>query len=174
MKHSSILLLLVSLVFFTFSCSKDEGSDENPAENAEFNATINGGIFTNYSATLGFYSAEHAVGQNTLTINVTDANNNIVRLFMNDTDGLGSGTVKQINNADSNGFVTNLIFRDQEAQVTYSSISGSITISENIENPSNSEYRLISGSFNVITSTNTGTELTVNGTFSNMEYLDNQ
>ena len=174
MKHSNILLLLVSFVIFTFSCSKDEENDEDPADNAAFNATINGGIFTNYNATLGFYSADQGIGQNNLTINVTDANNNIVRLFMNETDGLGSGTVKQINNADSNGFVTNLIFRDQEAQVTYSSISGSITISENIENPSNSEFRLISGSFNVITSTNTGTEVSVDGTFSNMVYLDNQ
>ncbi|MEW4924544.1 hypothetical protein [Algibacter sp. 2305UL17-15] len=164
-----VCMLFIALALM--GCSKDENND-NPADNAQFTAAINGGTFTDYSAKLGFYNAEKGIGENTLVISITDENNNIIRIFLNGTGGLGNGTIKKIGNVDSNNFSTNVTIRDQAAQVTYSSTSGSITITDSRANPADSGYHLISASFNVTTSTNTGTDVTMTGTLSNMEYLN--
>ncbi|MEZ4801197.1 MAG: hypothetical protein R2797_00385 [Gelidibacter sp.] len=170
MKHSNILLVAFSLFLFTFSCSKDDNKDDDQTAEPEFSASINGGTFSDYHATLGFYNATSGASANSLNITITDSNNNIINIFLNGTGGLNSGVIKEMNNVDSEGFVTNLVIRDQAAQVTYTSTSGSITISENREGPSDSGYRYISGDINVTTSTNTGTEVTITGSFTDFKY----
>ncbi|MEZ4793445.1 MAG: hypothetical protein R2783_08310 [Gelidibacter sp.] len=169
MKHFKTLCL-VFFAFVLISCGKDDDSVDNPADNAQFNATINGGTFSNYSSTLGFYIAQPGISENTLSINVTDSNNNVINMFMNSTNGLGNGTIKEIGDVDTNGFSTTVAIRDQVAQITYTSISGSITITDSRVNPADSEYRLISGSFDIVASINTGTQVTMTGTFSNLQY----
>ncbi len=165
-KTLCFLLFSVALL----SCNKDDESDSSGTDpEAAFNATINGGNFSNYISTLGFYDASSSDG--TLSISVTDSNNNVVRLFMNSTGGLNSGVVKEINNTDPNNFVTQVVIRDQTAMVTYTSISGNITILENRQSAEDSNYRLVTGNFIITASTSTGTNITMTGNFDNIKYL---
>ena len=169
MKHLKILtLLFISVVIM--SCSKSDSEEENPADNATFNVSINGSSFNNYNATLGFYVAEIGISGNSLGINVTDSNNNVINLFLNASGGLASGTTKQIGDVDADNFATSAVIRDQVAQVTYYGSSGSITITKSIENPSDSDYRLISGTFNITAPGNNSTTVTMTGSFSDFEY----
>jgi hypothetical protein len=161
-----ISILFIALV--TISCSSEDDV-KNPADNPEFNATLNGGPFTDYQATLGYAYAEKGISGNTLIINVTDSNNNTIRLFLNSTGGLGNGVTKTIGTMDSDGFITTVTIRDQASQITYSSKSGSITILENKENPADDQYRVVSGNFNVITASG-ATDVTISGTFKNIEF----
>jgi len=163
LKSISLLLLTVLLL----ACSKDDDSS-NGAPEAAFTAAINGGSFSNYTANLGFYDASSTQG--TLTISITDDNNNIIRIFVNSTGGLSGGVVKQVGDVDSNGFGTNVTIRDQAAQITYSSIDGSVTISRNVANPDDEQQRLVSGSFNITASTNTGTTVTMTGSYENIAF----
>nr|WP_321234199.1 hypothetical protein [uncultured Psychroserpens sp.] len=171
MKCIKPFAVLFLFLLITSSCSEDDNNN-NPADNAQFTATLDGGSFNNYSATLGFYNAELGITNNTLNINVTDANNNVINMFMNSTGGLGSGVIKQIGDVDSENFSTTVVIRDQEAQITYSSISGSITITENRVNPSDDEYNIISGTFNITASINTGAEVIMTGSFSDLQYFN--
>ena len=166
MRHlKSIGILCLSLLIL--SCSKDDDSSGDALE-AIFTAAINGGSFNNYTAKLGFYDASSSQG--TLTISVTDDSNNVIRIFVNSTGGLSGGVIKQVGDVDSNGFGTNVTIRDQAAQITYSSIDGSITIARNIENPDNEQQRLVSGSFNITASTNTGDTVTMTGSYENIAF----
>lgn len=162
----AICLLFVFLV--VLSCSKNDDSDSGEAVTPTFTATITGGSFGNYSSTLGFHSSNSSDG--TLTIAITDANNHIIRIFLNATGGLSNGVVKQIGDVDSNGFATTVTIRDQDAQITYNSTSGSISISGNREHPDESGRRLISGNFTITASTNTGEEVMMTGNFTNIDY----
>jgi len=160
------ILLVLSLV--TLSCSGDDDGGSN-AGTPEFTATINGGTFNNYTAALEGFSVTASVG---LTIAITDTNFNIIRLFMNNTGGFSSGVVKEVGNIDSDGFVTTVTIRDQEALITYTATSGSISISEVRSNPDEPSLKSISGTFNITASDNNGATVTMTGSFSNLDYLD--
>lgn len=163
LKTLCIFFLSVAII----SCSKKDDDGGGGAPEAEFKATINGGSFgSNYIAELGNYSTDKTNG---VTINVTDSNSNIVRIFMNETGGFDT-VIKEIGNVDGNGFVTNVILRDQQAMITYNSTEGRIVINENKANPEMEDGRLISGTFDVKASINTGETVTMTGTFKNIAY----
>lgn len=162
-------LCILFLATLVLSCSKkdDDGDGGDGAPPAEFKATLNGGSFgSNYIAELGNYSTDSTNG---ITISVTDSNLNIIRIFMNETGGFDT-VIKEIGNVDGNGFVTNVIIRDQQAMITYNSTEGRIVINENKSNPEMEGGRLISGTFDVIASINTGETVTMTGTFKNIAY----
>ncbi len=164
----TICILFLSVLII--SCSKKDDGDDGggSAGEPEFNATINGGSFgSNYNVELGSYAAD---SNNGVTIAVTDSNLNIIRVFMNMTGGFGSGILKEIGNVDDNGFVTNVIIRDQAAMITYNSTTGNIGITEDKENPENEGGRLISGNFTVTATINTGESVTMTGSFKNIAY----
>ncbi len=165
----TICILFLSVLII--SCSKkDDGDGGGSAPEAEFSATINGGGFgSNYESRLGFYSSDYN-NDNALTLAVTDANTNIVRIFLNQTGGFGSGITKIIGDVDTNGFVTNVIIRDQTNQVTYNSSEGEINILENRENPESEDGRLISGNFTITANSGAGPTVTMNGNFKNFAY----
>lgn len=161
-------LCILFLATLVLSCSKkDDDGDGGGAPPAEFKATLNGGSFgSNYIAELGNYSTDSTNG---ITIAVTDSNLNIIRIFMNETGGFDT-VIKEIGNVDGNGFVTNVIIRDQQAMITYNSTEGRIVINENKSNPEMEGGRLISGTFDVKASINTGETVTMTGTFKNIAY----
>ncbi|WP_432410995.1 hypothetical protein [Rasiella sp. SM2506] len=164
-------LFVIALVFTVCACSKkdDDGDGGNPAQ-AEFTATIKGGSFgDNYESKLGFYSSDYS-NDNSLTLAITDENTNIVRFFLNETGGFGSGITKVIGNKDSNGFITNVVIRDQAAQVTYDATIGEINILENRENPDSEDGRLISGNFTITATSGVGPTITMMGTFKDFAY----
>lgn len=167
LKTLCILLLSVLII----SCSKkDDGDGGGSAPEAEFNATINGGGFgNNYASRLGFYSGDYS-NDSGLTLAVTDANTNIVRIFLNQTGGFGSGITKVIGDVGPNGLVTNIIIRDQTNQVTYNSSDGEINITENKENPESESGRLISGNFTITATSGAGPTITMTGSFKNFAY----
>ncbi len=167
LKTLSILLLSVLII----SCSKKDDGDDGggSAPEAEFNATINGGGFgSNYASRMDFYSTDYR-DDSGLTLAVTDENTNIVRIFLNTTGGFGSGITKVIGDV-SNGFVTNVIIRDQTNQVTYNSSEGEINILENRENPETEDGRLISGNFTITATSGVGPTITMTGNFKNFAY----
>lgn len=162
LKKLSILFIALIVI----SCSKDEGDGGGDTDAAaEFTATINGGPYNNLVAKLGSYSASSSNG---LTIAVVDENGNTIRLFMNSTGGFGSGVTKEVGNVDGDGFQTGALFRDQATQIIYNAISGNITISQNKESNADPDNRVVSGAFNVTANINTGTTITMNGTFKNI------
>lgn len=165
LKTLSILFLSVLII----SCSKKDDGDDggNPAQ-TEFTATINGGGFgTNYAARLGSYSSD---SNNGVTLAITDENTNVIRFFLNQTGGFGSGITKVVGDVDTNGFVTNVIIRDQGAQVTYNSSDGEINITENRENPETESGRLISGNFTITATSGVGPAITMTGNFKDFAY----
>ncbi len=166
-KLLSILFLSVLII----SCSKkDDGDDGGSAPEAEFEATINGGGFgSNYASRFGFYSTDYG-NDSGLTLAITDENTNIVRIFLNSTGGFGSGITKIVGDVGPNGFVTNVIIRDQTNQVTYNSSDGEINITENKENPESEDGRLISGNFTITATSGAGPTITMNGNFKNFAY----
>ncbi|MBW2937402.1 hypothetical protein KXJ69_04755 [Aureisphaera sp. CAU 1614] len=162
------ILKTLSLLFLSIlilSCSKkDDGGSDTDAE-ATFNATINGGPYSNLAATLGSYSADSSNG---FTIAVVDANGNTIRLFMNSTGGFTNGVTKEVGNIDSNGFQTSALFRDAQTQVIYNSISGSMKITQNKESNNDPSNRVVTGTFNITANINTGTTITMTGSFNNI------
>ncbi|HBC04785.1 MAG: hypothetical protein CL528_12290 [Aequorivita sp.] len=164
----TISILFLSLVII--SCSKkDDDNGGGSAPEAEFSATINGGGFgSNYSSRLGFYSSDYS--GNGLTLAVTDENTNIIRIFLNNTGGFGSGITKIINDVATNGFVTSVVIRDQANQVTYNASEGEINILENRQNPENEDGRLISGNFTITATSGSGPSITMNGNFKHFAY----
>ncbi len=165
----TICILLISVLII--SCSKKDDDDGGgSAPEAEFNATLNGGGFgSNYASRLGFYSSDYS-NDNGLTLAVTDANTNVVRIFLNNTGGFGSGITKIVGDVATNGFITNVIIRDQTNQVTYSSSDGEINITDNKENPESEDGRLISGNFNITATSGVGPTITLIGSFTNFAY----
>lgn len=164
----TICILFLSVLII--SCSKkDDGDGGGTAPEAEFSATINGGGFgSNYASRLGFYSSDYS--DNGLNLSVTDANTNVVSIFLNNTGGFGSGITKIIGDVAANGFVTNVVIRDQTNQVTYNSSDGEINILENRENPETEDGRLISGNFTITATSGAGPTITLTGNFKNFAY----
>ncbi len=163
----TICILFLSALII--SCSKKDDDGGGSAPDAEFSATINGGGFgSNYASRLGFYSADYS--DNGLTLAVTDENTNIVRIFLNQSGGFGSGITKIVGDVATNGFVTNVIIRDQTNQVTYNSSDGEINIVENVANPETENGRLISGNFTITATSGAGPTITMSGNFKNFAY----
>ena len=165
LKTLSILFLSVLIV----SCSsKDDDDDGGSAPPSEFNATISGGSFGgNYTSTLGSYYTDSSVG---ITIAITDANEHVIRFFLNDKGGFESGVTKIIGEIDNNGYYTSVVIRDQTEQISYNSSEGNVKISENRGNPATENGRLISGSFNITAISNSATTITMTGNFKNIAY----
>jgi hypothetical protein len=164
----TICILFLSVLII--SCSKkDDGDGGGTAPEAEFSATINGGGFgSNYASRLGFYSSDYS--DNGLNLSVTDANTNVVSIFLNNTGGFGSGITKIIGDVATNGFVTNVVIRDQTNQVTYNSSDGEINILENVANPETEDGRLISGNFTITATSGAGPTITLTGNFKKIAY----
>ncbi|MEO8933748.1 MAG: hypothetical protein ABI295_05525 [Xanthomarina sp.] len=175
MKNLHIITLFI-LSIITLSCSKNDdnnNNDNSPAQQAAFQAEINGGTFSNYSFTIGYYEITKGTFGNTLSIDISDSNGELVTLFLNGTGGFSSGTVKEMGNNDSNNFRTYVLIRQQQPQLSYYSSSGSVTITNNREHPTESGYRLISGHFNVVASTADGNKTTsMSGTFTDLKYVN--
>jgi len=167
----TLCILFLSVVII--SCSKKDDGDGGgggSAPEAEFSATINGGGFgNNYAARLGFYSSDYS-DDNGLTLSVTDENTNIIRIFLNQTGGFGSGITKVVGDVATNGFITSVVIRDQDAQVTYNASEGEINILENSENPEIENGRLISGNFTITATSGVGPTITMTGNFKNFAY----
>lgn len=163
----TLCILFVSLL--VFSCSSDDDGGDSVGS-PEFAATIMGGPFNNYSSVFDYYDANS--DNDRVTIIITDTNQNIIRLFMNNTGGYSKGVSKEIGNVDTGGFVTAALFRDQQAQLTYNAFEGNISITEYREDPEDENYTVISGTFSIKATTNTGTEINMNGSFSNMSFFD--
>jgi len=165
-------LKTICILFFSvlmLSCSKKDDGGGDSAPEAEFSATINGGGFgNNYTSRLGFYSSDYS--DNGLTLAITDESTNIVRIFLNQTGGFGSGITKIVGDVATNGFVTGVIIRDQTNQVTYDASEGEINILENRENPENEDGRLISGNFTITATSGAGPTVTMTGNFKNFAY----
>lgn len=166
------ILKTLSILFFSLliiSCSsKDDDNDGGSAPPSEFNAKISGGSFGgNYNSTFGSYYTDSSVG---LTIAVTDANEHVIRFFLNDKGGFESGVTKIIGEIDNNGYYTSVAIRDQNEQISYNSSEGNVKISENGGNPATEGGRLISGSFNITAISSSSGTITMTGTFKNIAY----
>ena len=159
--------LVITLVFTLFACSKNDDDGGSAAKEATYSATINGGAFTNYTSTLGSYSPDF--NGNGLTLAVVDQNTNTIRIFLNKTGGYSNGVVKTIGNADTDGFITGVIIRSEETQQIYSSTEGNITITNSFID-SDTDQNVISGTLTITATTNTGTLVTLSGSFDNFKY----
>lgn len=167
MKNLKTLCILLLSVLMLSCSKKDDRGDSAPE--AEFSATIIGsGFGNNYTSRLGFYSSDYST--NGLTLAITDENTNIVRIFLNQTGGFGSGITKIVGDVATNGFVTSVIIRDQTNQVTYDASEGEINILENRENPEFEGGRLISGNFTITATSGAGPTVTMTGNFKNFAY----
>ena len=166
------LLSILFLSVLTLSCSKDENSDNPSAEAETFQATINGGTYSNYAFSMGVYEATKATN-GTLSIDISDSNGEMITLFLNGNSGFSSDTVKTMGNIDSNNFVTYGLLRQSNPQISYYSSSGTVTITKNREHPTESGHRLISGSFNITaTSLDNANTTSLIGSFNALNYVD--
>ncbi|MGB3607221.1 MAG: hypothetical protein WA775_06895 [Psychroserpens sp.] len=167
-------MLIMSLLFV--SCDKDDdnsNTDDSPLTGTDFQATIDGGNFSNYDFDLGVYIITAGTANNTLSIDIGDSNGEQITLFLNATGGFDSGVVKEMNNVDSNDFITYALFRQQSPMNSYFSSEGSVTITENRAHPTESGVRLISGNFDItaISPEDSGV-VEITGAFSELEYND--
>ncbi len=169
MKNVFFTCLLVCLIIS--SCSKDDDNSEVvAAQDATVSATINGGSFNDYSFDLGVYATARGTAGNTISIDLADPSGTSINLFLNGTDGFDSGTVKTIGNVDSDSFKTNAVIRDSQS-LTYFSSTGTISITGNRAHPTQTNLRLISGTFNINAATIDGASSTaLSGTFTELEY----
>ncbi len=166
------LLTILFLSILTLSCSKDESNDSPSAQEEGFQATINGGTYSNYAFTMGAYQATKA-SNGTLSLDISDLNGEMITLFLNGNGGFGNETVKTMGNVDANNFVTYGLIRQSQPQISYYSSSGNVTITNNREHPTESGHRLISGSFNIIATSLDATNTTsLIGSFSELDYVD--
>ncbi|MCX7547017.1 hypothetical protein OS188_03525 [Xanthomarina sp. F1114] len=176
MKNLRIFTILF-LSVIALSCSSDDDNTNNdnnpPAQDPGFQAQINGGTFSDYNFTVGVYEITKGTNGNTLSIDIADSNGEMVTLFLNGTGGFSSGTVKEMGNIDSNNFTNYILIRQQQPMVSYYSSSGSVTITNNREHPTNPGHRLISGEFSTIASSVDGNYTTsMTGSFTELEYAD--
>jgi hypothetical protein len=160
-------LFVIALVLTLFACSKSDDDGGSTAEEASYTATIDGGAFSNFTSTLGYYSPNF--NGNGLTLAIVDQNTNTIRIFLNKTGGYSSGVVKTVGNADGDGFITGVIIRSDETQQIYNSTEGNITITNHFVD-SDTEQDVISGTISVTATTNTGTEVTLSGEFRDFSY----
>lgn len=154
------------------SCSSDDANND-PSEGPSFQATINGGTFSNYSFKLGAYEAVKGTNGNTLKITMADKNGKQITLFLNSTGGFKTGIVKQMGDVDSDKFITYVEIKNNEPSAQYFSQSGTLKITNNREHPSNSQKSLISGEFNIVASTTDGTiSITMKGSFNDLQFVE--
>jgi hypothetical protein len=165
--------LSVLLVFTILSCSSDNETTNNAPPDENFQAVINGNLYSNFTFDLGVYDITKNASNNTLTIDIADTSGNMITLFLNETGGFGTGTVKQMGNTDINNFRTFGLIRQPNPQVSYFSNSGSLTITNNREHPTEAGQRLISASFNITTASTDGiNSATMTGTFTDFKYTN--
>ena len=119
-------LFTIAILLTLIACSKNDDDGGSTAGEAFYSATINGGAFSNFTSTLGYYSPDS--NGNGLTLAIVDQNTNTVRIFLNKTGGFSNGVVKTIGNMDGDGFTTSVIIRSDETQQIYNSTEGNITI----------------------------------------------
>lgn len=166
-------LRIIPILFFSMiimSCSSDDPND-GPSEGPKFQATINGGTFSNYSFEIGVYEVVKGTNGNTLKINMADKNGKQITLFLNSSGGFESGAVKQMGDVDTDKFRTYIEIKDNQPSAQYFSQSGSLKITSNREHPSNSQKSMISGAFNIVASTVDGkTSITMKGSFNDLEF----
>lgn len=174
MKNLPVFTLLF-LSIITLSCNKDDdnSNESTPVGVSEFQATINGGTYSNYSFTVGVYQITKGTFGNTLSIDIADTNGEMITLFLNGTDGFSSGTVKEMGNLDSNNFTNYALIRQQQPQISYYSSDGSVTITNNREHPTEPGSRLISGVFSITASSIDGNNTTsMTGSFTELSFDD--
>tara|TARA_R100000935_G_scaffold5241_1_gene12058 strand:- start:4545 stop:5045 length:501 start_codon:yes stop_codon:yes gene_type:complete len=160
-------MVVIALVLTLIACSKKDDDGGSTSAEATYSATINGGAFTNYTSTLGHYSPDF--NGNGLTLAIVDQNTNTIRVFLNKTGGYSNGVIKTIGNVDTDGFMTGVVIRSEETQQIYNSTEGTITITNSFID-SDTDQNGISGTIMVTATTNTGTEVTISGTFENFLY----
>lgn len=166
-----LMLAVLSITVLCCSSSDDSGDGDDVPRDADFSAAINGETFTNYQSALESYYATHAEG--TLTIVVTDANTNIVRLFINETHGLQTGSQNIIGNVSPLGYVTTVTVRDQANQITYTSVSGHINILENVQSSGEEDTRYVTGNFELVLNAEMSSNpVTMTGVFENIRYVN--
>lgn len=174
MKTLQHYALLVLTVMTLASCSKNDDTPENPpAEEAEFQAVINGGAYSDYSFIIGVYQITKGTNGNTLSIDIADVNGDMITLFLNGTGGFDNGSVKDMGNIDANNFTTYTLIRQQQPQISYFSTSGSVTITNNRTHPTAVGHRLISGHFSVAAASIDGNNTTaLTGSFTELDYAE--
>ncbi len=171
-------VFLFALSFVTLcsiSCSSDDDTAETnpPAGVSAFQATIDGGTYSNYTYALGVYEVVKGTNGNTLSINTGDINGDMITLFLNGTGGFDSGTVKEMGNVDSDEFNTFASIRQANSQITYFSTSGNVTITTNRAHPTETGHRLISGSFSITASSVDGSNSTsMSGSFTELDFVE--
>ncbi|WP_044401938.1 hypothetical protein [Lacinutrix sp. Hel_I_90] len=169
------LFSLLFLSIITLSCNKDDDDaiDNTPAQEAAFQAVINGGAYSDYSYIVGVYNITKGTNGNTLSIDIADINGEMITLFLNGTGGFSAGTIKEMGNIDSNSFTTYTLIRQQQPQISYFSTSGSATITNNRQHPTAPGHRLISGHFSITASSIDGNNTTaMTGSFTELDYVD--
>lgn len=168
---------LFMATFLSISCSSNDddasSNDNAPAGTSTFQATINGGTYSNYDYTLGVYEVVKGTNGNTLSINTADSNGDMITLFLNGTNGFDSGTVKEMGNVDADNFNTFATIRQASPQITYFSTSGSVTITTNRVHPTEAGHRLLSGNFNITAATIDGSNTTsMSGSFEELDFVE--
>ena len=163
--------MLIVLCITFFACNKSDDSDDRETiiRNTDFTGTIDGGTFNNYQTVLETYVASSIDG--TLTIAVTDTNTNVIRLFLNGSTNLNTGSENIIGDSDSQGFITALVFRDQANAVTYNAVSGNIIILDNVVDADETDINYATGKFEVVLNSETNTNpISFRGNFQNIRY----
>ena len=168
-----ITLFLLSIITLSCNSDDDNGNDNPPAQDAAFQAEINGGTYSNYAFIVGIYEITKGTNGNTLSIDIADINGELVTIFLNGTGGFGSGTVKEMGNIDSDNFTNYILIRQKQPSISYYSSSGQVTITNNREHPEKPGHRLISGNFSMTAASVDGNHTTsMSGSFTELEYQD--
>ncbi|RNC87793.1 MAG: hypothetical protein ED556_00975 [Winogradskyella sp.] len=164
---------IVIITLFIFSCESDDNTGNPIAENPGVNAVINGGTFNNFEFSDSIYQVTKQATNNTITIDAGDTNGNQITIFLNSSGGFDSGTIKTMGDIDVNNFVTYVLIRQSNPQMSYYSSIGNVTITDNITHPTESGIRLLSGNFEITANPiNDPTSTTMTGTFIELEYED--
>ncbi|RZN84190.1 MAG: hypothetical protein EVB11_01950 [Winogradskyella sp.] len=167
------LLPIVILTLLILSCSSDDDNNAPVSENQGINATINGGTFNNYAFSDSVYQVTKETNNNTISIDAGDTTGNQITLFLNSSGGFDSGTIKNMGDFDSNNFVTYVLIRQNNPQLSYYSSIGNVTITSNRAHPTESGVRLLSGNFEITANPiNDPTTTTMVGTFVELEFED--
>lgn len=171
MKNLRLLKILI-LTLFIVSCSSDDENSNPLSEEQGINAIINGGTFNDYTFSESIYQITKSTN-NTISIDAGDSNGNQLTLFLNGLGGFGSGTIKNMGDSDSNNFVTYILIRQNNPELSYFSSTGNLTITENRTHPTVSGMRLLSGNFEITASpVNDTTTTTMTGAFIDLEFED--